>query len=134
MLRRAELGPVILGLEDEVIYRLESLIGGFTDVIEQKQDEDQGQPPEQQPGQGKPPLVPPDVEIKLLRRLQQDLSTKIENFWRTNPEITEGKVSARARRTLERMSHHQGRIKRDLDALMKKVFGAGHGPGGPDGR
>ena len=82
--------------------------------------------------------MPPIVEIKLLRRLQQDLNRKIESFWRRNPGIGEGEVDDRQRRTLERLSHQQGRIKRDLDELMKKVFGSGGGhdgePGGGDGR
>ena len=132
MLRDLDLGPVVLGLEDEVIQRIDDLIGGFTDVIKQKQQppgEGQEPPP---PGQ-KPPLVPAIVEIKLLRRLQQDLNRKIEGFWRRNPDVKAGEVDDRQKRTLERLSHQQARLKRILDALIKQVFGNQGGPGGPQG-
>jgi hypothetical protein len=93
------------------------------DVIEQKQPPPgQGQPP---PPPGKPVLVPPITELKLMRRLQTDLNRKIETFKQTNPGISEGEVDDNQRRRLERLSHQQGRIQKTLDELIQKIFGGG---------
>ncbi|MHC5011662.1 MAG: hypothetical protein ACYTG6_12070, partial [Planctomycetota bacterium] len=115
-----ETGPLVLGLEDEVIRRLEDLVGGFEDEIERRRNPpQQGQP---QNG-GPPPLVPPIVEVKLIRRLQQDLNLKVETFWRRNPSVQEGKLTEAQRRTLERLYHQQGRLSRVLEELKRAVFG-----------
>ncbi|MDA1196092.1 MAG: hypothetical protein O2894_13055 [Planctomycetota bacterium] len=135
MLHGSDLGPLVLGMQDEVIHRLDGLIGGFTDAIEQKAEEGGGPPPDGQ--SGKPPLVPGIVEIKLLRRLQQDLNVKIDSFWKRNPSVQRQEVDDLQRRLLERFSHQQARVEKAFRELYRQIFpdegGAGE-PGGPDGR
>ena len=110
----------VRGLEDEILHAISDLIGGFEDEIARRQEP----PKEGQPGQqGKPLLVPPTVEIKLMRRVQVDLNAKIESIWRSNPGLTKGQLDDRTRRTLERLYNQQARLADDLEKLMKSVFG-----------
>jgi hypothetical protein len=123
LLQSSQLGPFVLGLEDEVLHALGDLIGGFTDEIQRRQQEDQGQGDPPEGGQqGKPPLVPPIVEIKLLRRLQQDVNLKLQNFWAQNPGAREGRMDDAQRRLLERLYHEQGGLAEDLEKLIETVF------------
>jgi hypothetical protein len=124
LLADERLGPLVLGLQDEVVHGLSNLIAGFEDEI-QRRREPQRDGGGQAGGQGRPPLVPPSVEIKFLRRLQNDLNTKIETFWRQNPAVREGRLDERQRRTIERLYHQQGRLAENLERLMKSVFGGG---------
>ena len=122
LIKESDLSPLTLSLADEVIQRLGDLIGGFEDEIERRQEAGQPKPGEGG-GQMKPKLVPPIAEIKLIRRRQQDLGQKIENFWRRNRSIREGEVSDVQRRVLERLLLQQGRLARMLEALKKETFG-----------
>ena len=118
---------VAQGLADEVIHRLSDLVAAFEEEIDRRRTD----PPEAQPkddGQGgggnqKPALVPPLVEIKLLRRLQLDVNGKLDSFWKRNPSLREGRVDDAQRRTLERIYNEQGHIADDLEKLIQSVFG-----------
>ena len=55
--------------------------------------------------------------------MQQDLNLKIENFWRRNPSVQEGRVDDQQRRTLERLYHQQGRLSRILKELKQAIYG-----------
>ena len=119
-----DVGPLLLGVEDEVIHRIEDLIGGFEDELERRQQENpQGRPPPPGQQQGKPPLVPVLVEIKLLRRQQQDLNVKVQRFWERNPAVTRGEVTPDQARLLERLYHQQARLTRALEALVESALG-----------
>jgi chromosome segregation ATPase len=115
----------VRGLMAEVEHALGDLIGAFEDEIERRQKEGDQPPPEGQGQPGKPPLVPPMVEIKLLRRMQNDLNQKVETFWRTNPGVRDGSLGERERRTLERLYNQQGHIADDLQKLIDAVFSRG---------
>ncbi len=129
-----EIGPLLLGLEDEVLHRLDDLIGGFDDELERRQqDPQQGQGQQgqqgQQGGQGRPKLVPFLVEIKLLRRQQMDLNHKVRRFFELYPDVREGRLGETERRALERLYHQQGRIKRVLEDLVESALQQDEGGG-----
>jgi hypothetical protein len=109
----------VRGVMDEAVREMSDLIGAFEDEIERRREEGQGGGG----GGGRPPLVPPTVEIKLLRRMQMDLNARLEAFWRDNPDVRQGRVDERQRRTLERLYNQQGHIADDLDKLKKAVSG-----------
>jgi hypothetical protein len=112
-----DVGQLLLGIQDEVIHRIDDLVGGFEDELERRQQESQGQPPEKgKPG--KPPLVPMIVELKLLRRQQQDLNVKVQRFWERNPAVGHGEISPDHARLIERLYHQQGRLTRALEELV----------------
>jgi hypothetical protein len=117
-------GRAVQGLAEEVIHQLTQLIQAFEDEIQRRQQQGGGGPPPP-PGGGRAPLVPPTVEIKLLRRMQMDLNAKVETFWRQNPAVKEGKIEDRQRRTLERLYNRQGKIADDLEKLVRSVYGRG---------
>jgi hypothetical protein len=124
LLEDEQYGRPVTGLAEEVIHQITELIQAFEDEIQRRQQtggEGGGQPP---PG-GKAPLVPPIVEIKLLRRMQMDLNGKVETFWRLNPAVREGTIDERQRRTLERLYNRQGKIADDLEKLVRSVYGRG---------
>ena len=47
----------------------------------------------------------------------------IENFWRRNPSVREGRINEQQRRTLERLYHQQGRLSRILKELKQAIYG-----------
>jgi hypothetical protein len=101
-----------------VLHQLTDLIGAFEDEFKQKTERQKGG----QGGGGKQPLVPPMVEIKLMRRLQGDVNAKVDTFWKQNPEVREGKLDERQRRTLERLYNQQSRIRADLEKLIQSIY------------
>ena len=115
---------VVEGLADEVNHRLSDLILAFEEEIARRREEpgDEKQKPDESGESGKPVLVPPIVEIKLLRRLQLDVNGKLDSFWRRNPSLRDGRVDDVQRRTLERLYNEQGHIADDLEKLIKSVF------------
>ena len=126
-----DLGPVNVGLQDNILRRVDDLIGGFKDVIEQKSEGGGGQPPS---GGGQPPpqLVPPIVELKLMRRLQMDLNQRMGGFLRRHAdELGQGELDPAVRRRLERLAHQQARLKTEMQRLIDNTLGEGDGP--PDG-
>jgi hypothetical protein len=57
--------------------------------------------------------------------MQNDLNAKVEAFWAENPGVREGALDERQRRTIERLYHQQGRLRADLEKLVRSVFGSG---------
>jgi hypothetical protein len=62
------------------------------------------------------------VELKVLRRMQTDLNSKIQNFWAANPGVREGTMDERQKRTIERLYHQQNRLREDLEKLVQAIF------------
>ena len=121
---------LVSGLCEEVIHQLADLVAAFEEEIKRREEpQGQGQkPPEgQEPQGGRQPLVPPIVEIKLLRRLQLDLNGKLESFWSRSPAAREGTLTDAQKRLLERLSNQQTRIADDLERLVQSVYGSGQG-------
>jgi hypothetical protein len=112
----------VRGIEDEVLHQLADLIGAFEDEFKGRQKPEQSKPGEPQPQGGKQPLVPPMVEVKLMRRLQNDVNAKVDSFWKQNPDVREGRIDERRRRTLERLYNQQSRIRADLEKLIKSIY------------
>jgi uncharacterized phage infection (PIP) family protein YhgE len=122
LLEEGQFDPYVRGVEDEVLHQLTDLIGAFEDEFKSKKPE-QGKPGQQgQQGQGRQPLVPPMVEIKLMRRMQNDINAKVDTFWKQNPDVREGKLDERQRRTLERLYNQQSRIRVDLEKLIQSIY------------
>jgi hypothetical protein len=122
MLEDEQHGRAVLGLADEVSHQLTQLVQAFEDELKTRKDRPKGGE-EPQGGGGRMPLVPPIVEIKLLRRLQMELNAKVETFWQQNPGVREGGLDDRQRRTLERLYNRQGKIADDLQRLIDSVYG-----------
>src|SRR5262245_58037668 len=114
----------VLGLMDEVSRAIADLIGAFEDEIQRRQKPSQGQGQQGQQPNGKPPLVPAIVELKLMRRMQNDLNQKVENFWRQNPGVRQGDLTDRQRRALERLYNQQGHIADDFQKLLDAIGGS----------
>jgi DNA repair exonuclease SbcCD ATPase subunit len=126
-----DLGALALGLQDEVIHRINDLIGGFEDELGRRQKEpQQGGGGGQQQQQGKPPLVPMLVELKLLRRTQADLVTKVQRFWELHPDLDASNLTEAQRRAVERLFHAQGRMRRVFEDLVERFL---RQPDGQDG-
>jgi predicted metal-dependent hydrolase len=115
-------GTHVQGLADDVGQQLTELIQAFEDEIERRKEPPKD-PQGQSPPQGRAPLVPPMVELKLLRRMQMDLNAKVEAFWRLNPSVREGAIDDRQKRTIERLYNRQAKIADDLQKLIDSVYG-----------
>jgi hypothetical protein len=109
-------------LASEVIVETTQLIQAFEDEITRRKKPAPPPPPGESGQPPKPVLVPPSVEIKLLRRLQMDLNAKVETLWRTQEALKKGQIEEAQRRTLERLYHQQQKLADDLEALLKSVY------------
>jgi hypothetical protein len=78
-------------VENALIWLLEAL----RDEQQRRQSEDQQQQQqqdgqdEQQPPEGPPPLIPDSAEVKLLRRMELDIQSAVEELLRLYPELGE---------------------------------------------
>ena len=131
LLEEGQYDPYVRGVEDEVLHQLTDLIGAFEDEFKSKKPDQGGQGQQGQQGQGRQPRVPPMVEIKLMRRMQNDVNAKVDTFWKQNPDVREGKLDERQRRTLERLYNQQSRIRADLEKLIQSIYARQGGRGSP---
>jgi chromosome segregation ATPase len=122
LLENMQSDAYVQGLESEVSSGLTTLVQAFEDEIKRRSEKGGGKPPPPGSGQARAALVPPIVEIKLMRRLQGILNTKLETFWSQNPGVREGKIDDKTRRVLESLYHQQQTIADALEALKQSVY------------
>jgi hypothetical protein len=115
--RDRETGESVQVLGSEILRRLQELAEGLK---RERQQQNQGQQQQRQQGEQRRSLVPPDAELRMLRRLQDDLNVSIEDLQRD----TEGATgfSPEQRREAERLAGLQGRL-RDLWLRLAERYG-----------
>ncbi len=135
-----ELGVVPQELLGDVVRRLEMAIRGLErDLSERRQDQQQqqgqqgGQPQGGGQGSGKPRLVPPDAEIRMVKVLQDALNTETANFFGARPDLGQRAPTEAERARIERLYHQQGSLAELFDSLRQSFVGETEEMGFPGG-
>ncbi|MAE76233.1 MAG: hypothetical protein CMJ85_05110 [Planctomycetes bacterium] len=128
--RRPSVGADMLGQQDEVLTRLNTLLGALRAEVKRKRsDRNNDQKPGEQRDQQEPPkntnegdrkrkLVPDVAELQLLKRLEIDSRERISGFLRLNEEIPEGMEQA-AQRSLRRLAFRHAKISDLLSEFLE---------------
>jgi len=88
-----ETGSFVASIQDDIEQRLADLQGVLGEELERRREAMQAmseeEPPLDQNGDGRQPLVPPVAELLLIQRMELMALTRIENFQDMHPEAAE---------------------------------------------
>jgi len=143
LLREFDPGPETQGLQRDVLDRLTTLRKALDRELKRREDEDKQQQQQQQQQQnGKPRLVPPLAELKMLRGMQMDVNDRTRGLYDALQASGTKDLNRVQKRILQRVTSSQGNIRELLselnEALMEQAQQAqggegGGGDGGGDG-
>jgi len=103
-------------IQREILAQLGELRDTFHDE-RLRRSNNRKQQQKQQGGQGQQPLVPPAMELVMLRKQQEDVNRRIESFFKRNPDLAKP-LSEMEQMIVERLSHQQGSVKDLWKTLM----------------
>jgi len=130
LLRSEDTGYYTQGLEESILEKLEGMISDLDEELDRRRDEE-GDPNQQQDGeqsgggqQSAPRLVPHVTELKMIRRMQEEVFRRREEFLRDNPAIGDGELTEIQKVVLNRILHQQGSVNEMFRKFKEKLTGS----------
>jgi hypothetical protein len=130
LLEKKRTGMYVQDIENDVKRKLEDLIA----ALQKERAKGPKKPPKTPPGRpprggaprGKPPLVPPLAELKMLRKLQEDVNRKTKWVDDMVARTADKKLTGELKPILERAAQKQGDVAGLTKKLAEQVDGRPH--------
>ncbi len=122
MMGKGLAGPALAMAQQTSIDRINDIINALK---EEKNKKDEFNKPneggEGKPGGGKPPLIPPLAQLKLLKAMQTVINTNTKMDSKQLENVSDPKQQNEIKQQVNKLGDQQGKIKDITDGIIKKM-------------